>query len=96
MNARFPSRCEQTVMKMAKDRQVMYDGFSDKGAHSPEWLEIAIFFLKLAFAGDHREAKCPCNRCQNRRMLSEYEMFGHITKHGFMPNYLVWHQHGEV
>jgi hypothetical protein len=74
----------------------MYDGFSDKGTHSPEWLEIATFFLKLAFAGDHREAKCPCNRCQNRRMLSEYEMFGHITKHGFMPNYLVWHQHGEV
>jgi hypothetical protein len=29
-------------------------------------------------------------------MLSEYEMCGHISKHGFMPNYLVWHQHGEV
>jgi hypothetical protein len=29
-------------------------------------------------------------------MLSEYEMFGHIAKHRFMPNYLVWHQHAEV
>jgi hypothetical protein len=29
-------------------------------------------------------------------MLSEYEMSGHIAKHGFMPNYLVWQQHGEV
>jgi hypothetical protein len=29
-------------------------------------------------------------------MLSEYEMCGHIAKHEFMPNYLVWHQHGEV
>jgi hypothetical protein len=29
-------------------------------------------------------------------MLSEYEMSDHIAKHGFMPNYLVWHQHGEV
>jgi hypothetical protein len=29
-------------------------------------------------------------------MLSEYEMSGHIAKHGFIPNYLVWHQHGEV
>jgi hypothetical protein len=29
-------------------------------------------------------------------MLSEFEMSGHIAKRGFMPNYLVWHQHGEV
>jgi hypothetical protein len=29
-------------------------------------------------------------------MLSEYEMSSHIANHRFMPNYLVWHQHGEV
>jgi hypothetical protein len=29
-------------------------------------------------------------------MLFEYEMSGHIAKHRFMSNYLVWHQHGEV
>jgi hypothetical protein len=29
-------------------------------------------------------------------MLSEYEMSGHIAKHGFMSNYLVWQQHEEV
>jgi hypothetical protein len=74
----------------------MYDGFRDKGVDSAEWFEIAKNFLKLAFAGDRREAKCPCNRYRNRRMLSEYEMSGHITKHEFMSNYLVWHQHGEV
>jgi hypothetical protein len=28
-------------------------------------------------------------------MMFEYEMFGNITKHGFMLKYLVWHQHGE-
>jgi hypothetical protein len=75
---------------------VMYDRFSDKSAHSTEWFEIAKNFLMLAFAGDCREVKCSCNRCQNRRMLSEYEMCGHIAKPGFMPNYVVWHQHGEV
>jgi hypothetical protein len=74
----------------------MYDGFSNKGAHSAKWFEIAKNFLKLAFGGDRREAKCPCNRCQNRMMLFEYEMSGHITKHRFIPNYLLWHQHGEV
>jgi hypothetical protein len=75
---------------------VMHDGYGDKGAHSAEWVEVAKNFLKLAFTGDCCEAKCPCNRCRNRTMLSEYEMSGHIAKHGFMPNYLVWHQHGEV
>jgi hypothetical protein len=29
-------------------------------------------------------------------MLYEYEMSGDITKHELMPNYLVWHQQGEV
>jgi hypothetical protein len=81
---------------MAEDRQTMYDGFSDKGAHSAEWFEIAKNFLKLAFASDRRQAKCPCNRCQNRRMLSEYEKSVHNAKHEFMPNYLVWHKHEEV
>jgi hypothetical protein len=96
MNTRFPSHSESTVLKMVEDRHAMYDGFSDKGAHSAEWFEVAKNFLKLAVVGDCREAKCSCNRCQNRRMLSEYEMSGHIVKHRFMPNYLVWHQHGEV
>jgi hypothetical protein len=81
---------------MANDRQAMYDGFSDKGPHSTEWFEITKNFLKLVFVGDHGEVKCLCNRCRNRRMLFEYENSGHIIKYGFMPNYLMWHQHGEV
>jgi hypothetical protein len=81
---------------MADDRWTMYDGFSDKGSHSADWFEIAKIFLKLAFAGDRREVKSSCNRCQNRRILSKYKMSGHIAEHGFMLSYLVWHQHGEV
>jgi hypothetical protein len=81
---------------MTKDRWVMHDRFNDNVAHSAQWFEIAKNFMKLAFAGDRREVKCPCNRCQNRRMLSKYKMSGHISKNRFMPNYLVWHQHGEV
>jgi hypothetical protein len=96
MNTKFPSRSEPTVLKMAEDRWTMYIGFSDKGAHSAQWFEIAKNFLNLAFAGHRREVKCPCNRCRNKRMLSKYEMSDHITKHEFMPNYLVWHQHREV
>jgi hypothetical protein len=74
----------------------MYDEFSDTGKHSTEWVQITEEFLKLAFVGGHREVSCPCSRCENRRMLSEYEMSGHLAKKGFMANYLLWHQHGEV
>jgi hypothetical protein len=72
----------------------MYDGFSDTGKHSA--VRITKEFLKLAFAGGHREASCPCSRCENRRMLSEYEMFAHLAKKGLRSNYILWHQHGEV
>jgi hypothetical protein len=58
--------------------------------------QLNVFLRSIAFASDRHEAKCSCNKCWNRRMLSKYEMSGHIAKHGFMPNYLLWHQHGEV
>jgi hypothetical protein len=66
----------------------MYDRFSGTGKHSTEWVQITKEFLKLSFAGGCREASCPCSRCENRRMLSEYEMSTHIAKERFMLNYL--------
>jgi hypothetical protein len=74
----------------------MYDGFSDTGKHSAELVWITKEFLKLAFASGHREVSCLCSRCENRRMLLEYEMCAPLAKKGFMLNYLLWHQHGEV
>jgi hypothetical protein len=59
---------------MVEERRVMYDGFSDTSKHSIEWVRITNEFLKLAFAGGHHEASYPCSRCENKRMLSEYEM----------------------
>jgi hypothetical protein len=74
----------------------MYDGFSDTGKHSAKWVRMTKEFLKLAFAGSRHEVSCSCSRCENRRMLSEYEMSAHLAKKGFMLNYLLWHQHREV
>jgi hypothetical protein len=68
----------------------MYDRFSDTGKHSAEWVRITKEFLKLAFAGVHCEVSCPCTRCENRRMLREYEMYAHAAKKEFMLNYLLW------
>jgi hypothetical protein len=81
---------------VADERRAMYDGFSDTVKHSTEWVRITKEFLKLAFVGGRHEASCPCSRCENRRMLSEYEMSTHLSKKGFMSNYLLWQQHREV
>jgi hypothetical protein len=67
----------------------MYDGFSDTGKHSTKWVQITNEFLKVAFAGDHCEVSYPCSRCENRWVLSEYEMSANLTKKEFMSNYLV-------
>jgi hypothetical protein len=74
---------------MADERRVMYDGFSDTGKHSAEWVQITKEFFKLAFAGCHHEVSWSCSRCENRRMLSEYKISTHLTKKGFMSNYLL-------
>jgi hypothetical protein len=74
---------------MADERRTMYDRFSDTSKHSAECVRITKKFLKLAFAGGHREASCPCSRCEKRRVLSEYEISAHLAKKGFMSNYLL-------
>jgi hypothetical protein len=33
---------------------------------------------------------------RTKRMLSEYEMYTHLAKKGFISSYLLWHQHGEM
>jgi hypothetical protein len=81
---------------MADERRTMYNGFSDTVKHSAEWVWITKEFLKLAFAGDCREASYSWSRCENKRILLEYEMSAHLAKKFFMSNYLLWHWYGEV
>jgi hypothetical protein len=78
-------------------RRAMYDGFdSVTHGHSDAWVRVANEFMALAFAGDARLAKCPCIKWQNLVRLKKVELSYHVFKHGFMSNYLVWHEHGEV
>jgi hypothetical protein len=81
---------------MADDRRVMYDGFSKKSGHSAEWVRIVKEFLNQAFAGCRHVTKCPCTICQNYRFLNQDEVQVHLCQEGFMSNYLVWRDHGEV
>jgi hypothetical protein len=81
---------------MADDKRVMYNGFSKKSGHSTEWVRIVKEFLNQAFAGCRRVAKFPCTICQNYRFLNQDEVQVHLCQEGFMSNFLVWRDHGEV
>jgi hypothetical protein len=81
---------------MADDRRAMYDRFSKKSGHSAECVRIVKEFLNQAFASCHRVAKWPYTICQNYRFLNQDEVLVHLCQEGFMLNYVVWRDHGEV
>jgi hypothetical protein len=80
---------------MDDDGRAMYDGFSKKSGHN-RMGSIVKEFLNRAFASGRRVAKCPCTICWNYRFLTQDEVQVHLCQEGFMPNYLVWHDHKEV
>jgi hypothetical protein len=55
---------------MIDDRRAMYDGFSDKGAHSAKWVQIVNNFLNLSFAGARGVVKCQCKKYHSYKLLS--------------------------
>jgi hypothetical protein len=81
---------------MTEDNRAMYNRFSEKGGHSTESVQIIKDFLNQAFAVDHHVVKCTCKICRNYKFLTQDEVHVHLCKKGFMPNYLVWHNHSEV
>jgi hypothetical protein len=50
--------------------------------------------LNKAFADGHRVAKCPCTIYHNYRFLTQDKVQIHFCQEGFIPNYLVWRDHG--
>ena len=75
----------------------MHDGFNnDTLGHSNAWVKVADEFVARAFAGEPCVAKCPYTRCRNLIRLDNFDLSIHICKYGFNPDYLVWHEHGEV
>jgi hypothetical protein len=81
---------------MAKDRTVMYNRFGENGGHSTKWVQIIKDFLNQAFPSGRRVAKCSCKICRNYRFLTQDEVQVLLCKKGFVLNYLVWRNHGEV
>ena len=55
----------------------------------------------MALATNQKKARktckiyCPCNKCQNRRLIVIDEVWSHLYCHGFVPGYKIWYNHGE-
>jgi hypothetical protein len=86
------------ALKMVDDRRkAMYDGFDSVNfSHSREWGEVAKDFVSRAFANNPSTVKCPCSICRNCWRQNLHNLQLHLLKNGFMPNYLVWYELGEV
>ena len=81
---------------MGDNRKAMYEGWRKNGAHSRQWQAIAEDFLKQAFKVARGPVMpCPCLDCKNGSYKTRHVMEEHLCRFGFMPDYLVWHKHGE-
>ncbi|WVZ85017.1 hypothetical protein U9M48_031981 [Paspalum notatum var. saurae] len=74
----------------------MYEGWRKNGAYSREWQGIIEDFLKQAFkVARGPVTPCPCLDCKNGSYKTRHVMEEHLCRFEFMPDYLVWHKHGE-
>jgi hypothetical protein len=59
-------------------------------------VKVVEEFVDRAFIGEPHVVKCLCSKCQNLIRLKKSDPSIHLCKYGFNPNYVVWHEHGEV
>lgn len=77
----------------------MYQGWSDDGRQSEDWVCKTDAFLDLAFSSVSNAKRsgipCPCTDCQNGVRQKRAVLRMHLCKRGFMPGYTRWTEHGE-
>lgn len=75
----------------------MYEGWKKSGNHSEEWAKKTDEFIDKAFelSKTGQYVWCPCNNCRNCVCQTRSKLSIHLCRHGYMPNYEVWVQHGE-
>ena len=75
------------------NRQWMY---ADR--RTKEFVDGMHSFLEVAKANKNPKGFmcCPCSQCRNEKDHADWgTLHLHLLKNGFMPNYVVWTNHGE-
>lgn len=81
------------------DRSWIYRHVRKKSKHIHEFMSGVNTFLDFAFSNpecvDDGMIRCPCAKCDfiNYKSREDVEMC--LYKHGFVPNYTTWTEHGE-
>ena len=66
---------------------------SCKGVYNIRYLEGVEEFIQFAKKKIPYEVRCPCKRCDNRRLFAPEVVRDHLLKKGFVENYYDWYLH---
>jgi hypothetical protein len=77
----------------------MYDGWTESGVHSHEWMAKTKEFVNYAFSLSATTTciivLCPCTNCHNYQCNDKILMRLHHCTYGFIPSKEVWSCHDE-
>ena len=81
-------------------RSWMYDRlYPGRGGLKQSFCDGIDQFVQVAMAHEDFKInggiKCPCLKCDCRKIKSPGEVIYHLQRVGFMPNYWIWTRHGE-
>jgi len=86
----FPSSRDWMYDRVYKGRRGLKPTFV---AGVEEFIEIA--YQQESYVNE-RQLKCPCIKCECTRIFDVQTIKLHLYKHGFMPDYFIWIDHGEA
>ncbi|KAJ8767880.1 hypothetical protein K2173_020820 [Erythroxylum novogranatense] len=81
------------------DRSWMYRRLTTDGFINPKFVEGFDVFIHYASSQpaymDGSKIRCPCKKCKHKCLLFIDEVYLHLLRKGFVPNYFQWTRYGE-
>ena len=78
------------IKQRMADNGWMYSGRVSATKKTEEWMQKTHYLVKELARGQKGrfQALCPCNRCKKYHRQGKDEMYQHLLRHGYMPNYV--------
>lgn len=64
---------------------------------TPRYIDGVAYFIDFVVknGGGEEKFSCPCNKCENGRLLDIKDIHFHLLRHGILQSYTIWCFHGE-
>lgn len=84
-------------MRLCLYNSMNRDWICNPNRASAEYLKGIIEFIQVAskYVNDDGYTKCPCQKCNNRRLATLKEIRLYLATNGMSYNYITWTHHGE-